>query len=152
MLRWQIMVALLACLAILLAAIIVLVVTRARYHAQLGAAGPVPTAVHMPLVFSLVSLIFLTGPCMAFVGLIPPVRSLFSDIACPPGWTVVGKTFHTGSIGGTALAGACEQGGHDVEVSWLFRFACFFFIAAVAAIVGLGLMLRRWLAVRQRST
>jgi hypothetical protein len=148
------MVALLACLALLLTAIIVLVITRARYKAALGREGPPPNPIHRPLALSLASLIILTGPGMAFVGAIPPVPSLFGELACPPGWTYdPNVSSRASSIGGSGIAGACAEGprpswvAHHTEVSWLFRFACFFFIAALAASVGLVLTLRRWRAL-----
>jgi hypothetical protein len=150
------MFALIVCVAIFVGAVVVLFVERAR-HKALSAAGSPPEPIHLPLAVSLLSLILLAGPCMSFIAAVPPVPTLFGDLACPPGWTLDPSVSSSSSrIGGTGFAGVCAEGprpswlAHHTEVSWLFRFACFFFLAAIAASVGLLLMFRKARRVRQK--
>jgi hypothetical protein len=150
------MVALIVCVAIFVGAVVLLFVERARHIKALSAVATPPEPIYYPLAVSLLSLILVTGPCMSFIAAVPPVPTLFGDLACSPGWTLDPNVSSSSSrIGGTGFAGVCAEGprpswlAHHMEVSWLFRFACFSYLAAITASVGLVLMFRKARRVRK---
>ena len=99
-----------------------------------------PESVHVPLLLSLLSVIALAGPGMAFLAPLPPVQLLFGDLGCPSGWHIVGT-----------FSAICQQGPHVQALSGLFRVACGALTAALAAIVGLVLTWQRWSVLRRRQ-
>jgi preprotein translocase subunit SecY len=147
------MIALLVCLAVVTFAVVVLLVARARHATQCARAreqsAAEPRSIHVPLLLSLASLVAV-GPMGAILlTLFPPMQSLFADLACPSGWSIVATSSTVGAS--TYHGGMCSHGDQWQELSSLFPLACGAFVAALAALVGLSLSGRRWLAERQRQ-
>lgn len=142
------------CAAVVAGAAITLAVLRSRHAAKTSRAResglPLPAAVHTPLLISLASLVAV-GPMGALLlALLPPVQSVFGELACPPGWTLK-ATSTSGFDASTHHGAVCWRGEDFSELSPLYFVACGTLVGALAACVGLALTARRWAGERERQ-
>jgi hypothetical protein len=146
------MVVVLACLSTFAAAVLATVVSRARHRGRCIVARdrsePRPSPIHFPLLVALASLVVVGPPGTLFFALLPPVQSLFADLACPTGSSVVSASTDIGAS--TTYGAMCQVGGELQPLRGIYYGACASLVVGLVSAIGLILLCNRWLVERRR--